>query len=171
MVPGSRNPMWGEEFNFSVDELPVQVDGLSSLFCYGVVTTNCLQLLKMVSVVCEVQFWPMVMFKLFWPIKFQDFFYNCKAYLLRTYLVFLTLLPWFMFFRRPNNVTYLFTIHFILIYFWQSIMQFFFISHLLKQVWCMCYFIVINNLLRIGPNNVMISLSTAYHLNSSFAFS
>ncbi|KAH1060220.1 hypothetical protein GLYMA_02G137700v4 [Glycine max] len=24
MVPGSRNPMWGEEFNFSVDELPVQ---------------------------------------------------------------------------------------------------------------------------------------------------
>lgn len=25
MVPGSRNPMWGEEFNFSVDELPVQV--------------------------------------------------------------------------------------------------------------------------------------------------
>lgn len=25
MVPGSRNPMWGEEFNFSVDELPVKV--------------------------------------------------------------------------------------------------------------------------------------------------
>ncbi|KAL9437181.1 hypothetical protein AB3S75_023097 [Citrus x aurantiifolia] len=25
MVPGSRNPMWGEEFNFSVDELPVQI--------------------------------------------------------------------------------------------------------------------------------------------------
>lgn len=25
MIPGSRNPMWGEEFNFSVDELPVQV--------------------------------------------------------------------------------------------------------------------------------------------------
>jgi len=25
MVPGSRNPMWGEEFNFSVDELPAQV--------------------------------------------------------------------------------------------------------------------------------------------------
>lgn len=25
MVPGSRNPMWGEEFNFSVDELPVEV--------------------------------------------------------------------------------------------------------------------------------------------------
>lgn len=25
MVPGSRNPMWGEEFNFSVDELPVTV--------------------------------------------------------------------------------------------------------------------------------------------------
>ncbi|KAF5197507.1 Bag-associated gram protein [Thalictrum thalictroides] len=25
MVPGSRNPMWGEEFNFFVDELPVQV--------------------------------------------------------------------------------------------------------------------------------------------------
>ncbi|KAL3643225.1 hypothetical protein CASFOL_014040 [Castilleja foliolosa] len=24
MVPGSRNPMWGEEFNFSVDELPVE---------------------------------------------------------------------------------------------------------------------------------------------------
>ncbi|PPR87393.1 hypothetical protein GOBAR_AA33296 [Gossypium barbadense] len=24
MVPGSRNPMWGEEFDFSVDELPVQ---------------------------------------------------------------------------------------------------------------------------------------------------
>ncbi|PWA67870.1 NSF attachment protein [Artemisia annua] len=26
MVPGSRNPMWGEEFNFSVDELPVKVN-------------------------------------------------------------------------------------------------------------------------------------------------
>lgn len=26
MVPGSRNPMWGEEFNFSVDELPVQIN-------------------------------------------------------------------------------------------------------------------------------------------------
>ncbi|KAJ0035141.1 hypothetical protein Pint_26140 [Pistacia integerrima] len=25
MVPGSRNPMWGEEFNFSVDELPAQI--------------------------------------------------------------------------------------------------------------------------------------------------
>ncbi|XP_052293177.1 BAG-associated GRAM protein 1 isoform X8 [Citrus sinensis] len=25
MVPGSRYPMWGEEFNFSVDELPVQI--------------------------------------------------------------------------------------------------------------------------------------------------
>ncbi|XP_058102498.1 BAG-associated GRAM protein 1 [Magnolia sinica] len=25
MVPGSRNPMWGEEFNFFVDELPVQI--------------------------------------------------------------------------------------------------------------------------------------------------
>lgn len=25
MVPGSRNPLWGEEFNFSVEELPVQV--------------------------------------------------------------------------------------------------------------------------------------------------
>ncbi|XP_044499501.1 BAG-associated GRAM protein 1-like isoform X2 [Mangifera indica] len=25
MVPGSRNPMWGEEFDFSVDELPVQI--------------------------------------------------------------------------------------------------------------------------------------------------
>lgn len=25
MVPGSRNPMWGEEFNFSVDELPVKI--------------------------------------------------------------------------------------------------------------------------------------------------
>lgn len=25
MVPGSRNPMWGEEFNFSVNELPVEV--------------------------------------------------------------------------------------------------------------------------------------------------
>ncbi|RVW34271.1 hypothetical protein CK203_093010 [Vitis vinifera] len=25
MVPGSRNPMWGEEFNFSVDDLPVKV--------------------------------------------------------------------------------------------------------------------------------------------------
>ena len=31
MVPGSRNPMWGEEFNFSVDELPVQV---GIMFCY-----------------------------------------------------------------------------------------------------------------------------------------
>ncbi|KAK8476264.1 hypothetical protein V6N11_019947 [Hibiscus sabdariffa] len=26
MVPGSRNPMWGEEFNFSVDQLPVQIN-------------------------------------------------------------------------------------------------------------------------------------------------
>ncbi|XP_028780101.1 BAG-associated GRAM protein 1 isoform X2 [Neltuma alba] len=26
MVPGSRNPMWGEGFNFSVDELPVQIN-------------------------------------------------------------------------------------------------------------------------------------------------
>lgn len=26
MVPGSRNPMWGEEFNFSVDALPVQIN-------------------------------------------------------------------------------------------------------------------------------------------------
>ncbi|KAK4489096.1 hypothetical protein RD792_004890 [Penstemon davidsonii] len=25
MVPSSRNPMWGEEFNFSVDELPVEI--------------------------------------------------------------------------------------------------------------------------------------------------
>lgn len=28
MIPGSRNPMWGEEFDFSVDELPVQVSWL-----------------------------------------------------------------------------------------------------------------------------------------------
>lgn len=34
MVPGSRNPMWGEEFNFSVDELPVQVL-IMVYFCYG----------------------------------------------------------------------------------------------------------------------------------------
>ncbi|XP_076887251.1 BAG-associated GRAM protein 1-like [Bidens hawaiensis] len=26
MVPGSRNPMWGEEFNFPVDELPVKIN-------------------------------------------------------------------------------------------------------------------------------------------------
>ncbi|KAL2487585.1 C2 domain-containing protein/GRAM domain-containing protein [Forsythia ovata] len=26
MVPGSRNPMWGEEFNFSMDELPVEIN-------------------------------------------------------------------------------------------------------------------------------------------------
>ncbi|XP_077225261.1 BAG-associated GRAM protein 1-like [Tasmannia lanceolata] len=26
MVPGSRNPMWGEEFNFFVDELPVKIN-------------------------------------------------------------------------------------------------------------------------------------------------
>lgn len=26
MVPGSRNPMWGEEFNFPIDELPVQIN-------------------------------------------------------------------------------------------------------------------------------------------------
>ncbi|CAI9108561.1 OLC1v1008191C1 [Oldenlandia corymbosa var. corymbosa] len=26
MVPGSRNPMWGEEFNFPVDELPVEIN-------------------------------------------------------------------------------------------------------------------------------------------------
>ncbi|XP_022722043.1 BAG-associated GRAM protein 1-like isoform X8 [Durio zibethinus] len=26
MVPASRNPMWGEEFDFSVDELPVQIN-------------------------------------------------------------------------------------------------------------------------------------------------
>ncbi|XP_056695376.1 BAG-associated GRAM protein 1 isoform X2 [Spinacia oleracea] len=25
MVPGSRNPMWGEEFNFVVDQLPIQI--------------------------------------------------------------------------------------------------------------------------------------------------
>lgn len=25
MVPGSRNPMWGEEFNFSLPQLPVNV--------------------------------------------------------------------------------------------------------------------------------------------------
>ncbi|TYI06635.1 hypothetical protein ES332_A10G172100v1 [Gossypium tomentosum] len=25
MIPGSRNPMWGEEFNFFVDKLPVQI--------------------------------------------------------------------------------------------------------------------------------------------------
>jgi hypothetical protein len=27
MVPGSRNPMWGEEFDFYTEELPVQVFG------------------------------------------------------------------------------------------------------------------------------------------------
>ncbi|XP_059298930.1 BAG-associated GRAM protein 1-like isoform X2 [Lycium ferocissimum] len=26
MVPGARNPMWGEEFNFSVDELPAEIN-------------------------------------------------------------------------------------------------------------------------------------------------
>ncbi|XP_022972086.1 BAG-associated GRAM protein 1 [Cucurbita maxima] len=26
MIPGSRNPMWGEEFDFSVDELPAQIN-------------------------------------------------------------------------------------------------------------------------------------------------
>ncbi|KAM4105809.1 hypothetical protein ACB094_04G021000 [Castanea mollissima] len=26
MVPGSRNPMWGEEFNFAVEELPVEIN-------------------------------------------------------------------------------------------------------------------------------------------------
>ncbi|PWA70182.1 C2 calcium-dependent membrane targeting [Artemisia annua] len=31
MVPGSRNPMWGDEFNFSVDELPVKV----LIKCFG----------------------------------------------------------------------------------------------------------------------------------------
>nr|XP_023893629.1 bifunctional L-3-cyanoalanine synthase/cysteine synthase D2-like [Quercus suber]POE59599.1 bifunctional l-3-cyanoalanine synthase/cysteine synthase d2 [Quercus suber] len=25
MVPGSRNPLWGEEFNFAAEELPVEV--------------------------------------------------------------------------------------------------------------------------------------------------
>jgi hypothetical protein len=40
MVPGSRNPMWGEEFNFSVDELPVQVAGLSSMLCFIVISYN-----------------------------------------------------------------------------------------------------------------------------------
>ena len=25
MIPGSRNPRWGEEFDFFVDQLPVQV--------------------------------------------------------------------------------------------------------------------------------------------------
>lgn len=34
MVPGSRNPMWGEEFNFSVDELPVQVSATISHFLF-----------------------------------------------------------------------------------------------------------------------------------------
>lgn len=38
MVPASRNPMWGEEFNFFVDELPVQVDILCSNFIY---TSSC----------------------------------------------------------------------------------------------------------------------------------
>lgn len=38
MVPASRNPMWGEEFNFFVDELPVQVDILCSYFIY---TSSC----------------------------------------------------------------------------------------------------------------------------------
>lgn len=33
MVPGSRNPMWGEEFNFSVDDLPVQVVALHPYLC------------------------------------------------------------------------------------------------------------------------------------------
>ena len=37
MVPGSRNPMWGEEFNFSVDELPVKVltECFGNLECIG----------------------------------------------------------------------------------------------------------------------------------------
>ncbi|KAK7822897.1 bag-associated gram protein 1 [Quercus suber] len=26
MIPGSRNPMWGEEFNFAVEELPVEIN-------------------------------------------------------------------------------------------------------------------------------------------------
>ncbi|XP_010524179.1 PREDICTED: BAG-associated GRAM protein 1 isoform X2 [Tarenaya hassleriana] len=26
MIPGSRNPMWGEEFNFPIDELPVKIN-------------------------------------------------------------------------------------------------------------------------------------------------
>lgn len=38
MVPASRNPMWGEEFNFFVDELPVQVDILCCNFFY---TSSC----------------------------------------------------------------------------------------------------------------------------------
>ncbi|XP_047178045.1 BAG-associated GRAM protein 1-like [Vigna umbellata] len=33
MVPGSRKPMWGEEFNFSVDELPVQVSDIIYHIC------------------------------------------------------------------------------------------------------------------------------------------
>lgn len=31
MVPGSRNPLWGEEFNFSVNELRVKV----LIQCFG----------------------------------------------------------------------------------------------------------------------------------------
>ncbi|KAK8619427.1 hypothetical protein V6N13_133388 [Hibiscus sabdariffa] len=34
MIPGSRNPMWGEEFNFSVDELPVQQAALAPSSCF-----------------------------------------------------------------------------------------------------------------------------------------
>jgi hypothetical protein len=30
MVPGSRNPMWGEEFNFVVESLPVKVTATTS---------------------------------------------------------------------------------------------------------------------------------------------
>ncbi|KAK8982872.1 hypothetical protein V6N11_054857 [Hibiscus sabdariffa] len=34
MIPGSRNPMWGEEFNFFVDELPVQQAALALSSCF-----------------------------------------------------------------------------------------------------------------------------------------
>ena len=38
MVPGSRNPMWGEEFNFVVDSLPVKV--ITSTFLKKSISCN-----------------------------------------------------------------------------------------------------------------------------------
>jgi hypothetical protein len=42
MVPGSRNPMWGEEFDFYTEELPVQVFGNQPLQGIDVVTMHLL---------------------------------------------------------------------------------------------------------------------------------
>jgi hypothetical protein len=56
MVPGSRNPMWGEEFDFYTEELPVQVLGINHSEESDVVTMHLLvDILILISekVVCQ----------------------------------------------------------------------------------------------------------------------